>query len=220
MHSSFTYAIRPEYIRDASEGWQIIRFALCGPQADEIAWELPGTGRRSVARGVQARTELSNRARELAFYRALAILQEATGVTVPFIERASYGLVRRVVRAARGVTRGVLTPRLRIARLELKPGVEADELLSQTTHGNAVSLTSLRQKFPLSLPGLELDLGPVLHFMPSVRLRHEADTIVAEPAGDDLAVEAYLRWTDLAVSRRDDAVVVGPPGEIPIALLK
>lgn len=218
-HSSFSYAIRPERIQDAREGWQILRFVLCGSQADSIAWERLDTGQRVVSTKVQAAVELSLRAREIAFHRSLAILQEATGVTVPFTEIASRGLIRRAVNSARAVRRGVLTPRLKVARLELRPGVDAEEFLRHAAGGRTVSLTLLKQSVRVRLGKTELDLGPVMTFMPTVRLRQEGDWILAEPVGEDPVVQAYLRWTDVPVTREDDAVVVGPAGQIPMALL-
>jgi hypothetical protein len=219
--TNFHFAIEEEHIGDAREGWQIIQFFRCASSADAVTWELVGAEGRGES-PARVRATLPMRQRELIFYRALAVLQEATGVTIPWPRPGHTLPMRAVIEGARAVRHGTLTRRARRVALELKPGTDLDVLLKAVDRTQPVSLSLLRQHVSLRLPSSEVDLGPVLEFMPRVLLDvRTPGRILATPVEPtDLALRIFLRWTELPLWRATDAIVLGPAGKVPLDLLR
>jgi hypothetical protein len=206
--------------RDAVEQWRVLRFLSCLAHADRCTWEILGTEVRqsgAVRAGVSPVT-----GDELAFAKALALVQEASGSPLPpLLPRDRRGL-RHLLALARVVRRGYAIGTLASARARFPEEVAA-RFRALAASGATFSFATLQRQRTATFLGATVEFGPVLQYMASVRvIELVPGSFSLLPAGSTRALEIFYRWTEFAMPSDDDfgQFAIGAPNAPPLRFLR
>lgn len=206
--------------RDAVEQWRVLHFISCLARADRCMWEILGTEVRHSGTVRAGADPMS--VDELAFAKALAIIQEASGVRLPPLLPRAREAVINLLALARVVRRGYALGTLSAAQVRF-PEEVARQFRVLAAQRVTFSFATLLRERKAKLNGVSVELGPVLQYMASVRV---VELIPGRfsllPGGSDRALEIYYRWTEFALPSEEDfgQFAIGAPNAPPLRFLR
>jgi hypothetical protein len=219
---SANFEIHFDRVHDAHEGWPLMRFLLCAPSADQVVWELLGTGQRLAVNRPSTPAAPPASRRYLAHLRALADIQAATGFTMAWPWKgATRGEIRHSLRIARAVRAGGLVKIYDPFDIEVSQPADLSSITRDANEAGEVSLNVLVPDNSTQVGGTRVDLGPVFIWYPTVRVEDYGAYLRIRPGSDPRAFEAFVNYGvfEILEPARHQKVIFSEPNAFPLAML-
>ena len=219
LHAKMHFSTKSNF-RDAVEQWRVLHFISCLARADRCTWEILGTEVRQS--GIVRAGADPMSVDELAFAKALAIIQEGSGVRLPPPLPTAREAVIRLLALARVVRRGYALGTLSAAHVRF-PEEVAQRFRVLEAQRVTFSFATLLRERKAKFHGESIELGPVLQYMASVRVVELVPgRFSLLPGGSDRALEIYYRWTEFALPAKEDfgQFAIGTPNAPPLRFLR